>query len=140
MNLSVNHRHSYFAQDAVLVLQKNHNCYSKHTYKHMSHKDPHISKAHISHTQHSVLYFLSTAECPDLPDHANGMVVMAGNSVGDTATYICDPGFELVGVQTPNSQADGTWSDNPPTCKPIGMKSPLYCRMITYGCHKHKLP
>ena len=68
--------------------------------------------------------------CPDLTDPANGMVVMAGNSVGNTATYSCNSGFELVGAQTVTCQADGTWSDSPPTCEPIGMKSPLYCRMI----------
>ena len=58
------------------------------------------------------------------------MVVMAGNSVGNTATYSCNSGFDLVGAQTVTCQADRTWSDSPPTCEPIGMKSPLYCRMI----------
>ena len=74
--------------------------------------------------------FLSTAECPDLTDPANGMVVMAGNLVGNTATYTCDPGFALVGAPTVTCQANGMWSDSPPTCEPIGMKSPLYCRVI----------
>ena len=77
-----------------------------------------------------MLYFLSNAECPDLTDPVNGMVVMAGNSVGNTATYSCNSGFELVGAQTVTCQADEMWSDPPPTCEPIGMKSPLYCRMI----------
>ena len=82
----------------------------------------------VLNTQCSILS--PNAVCPDLTDPANGMVVMAGNSVGNTATYSCDPGFELVGVQTVTCQADRTWSDPPPTCEPIGMKSPLYCRMI----------
>ena len=28
------------------------------------------------------------------------MVISTGNSVGDTATYTCDPGFELIGDMT----------------------------------------
>ena len=39
----------------------------------------------------------STALCLDPPDIVNGTVTFTGNSVGDTATYTCDPGFELVG-------------------------------------------
>ena len=68
--------------------------------------------------------------CPDLTDPANGMVVMSGTLVGNTATYSCNSGFALVGAQTVTCQANGMWSDPLPTCEPIGMKSPLYCRMI----------
>ena len=39
----------------------------------------------------------STALCPDLLDIVNGTVTLTGNSVGDTATYTCDPGFEIDG-------------------------------------------
>ena len=74
-----------------------------------------------------VLYSLSNAVCPNLTDTANGrVVVFIGNSVGDTATYSCNPGFELVGAQTVTCQADGTWSDPPPTCQMMGKKRPLY--------------
>ena len=78
--------------------------------------------------------------CPDLTDPANGMVVMAGSSVGDTATYSCNSGFELVGIQTVTCQADGMWSDPPPTCEPIGMKSPPYCRVIIMAFTYSKPP
>ena len=39
----------------------------------------------------------STALCLGPPDIVNGTVTFTGNSVGDTATYTCDPGFELDG-------------------------------------------
>ena len=42
----------------------------------------------------------SAALCPDPVDIDNGMVTFTGNSVGDTATYTCDSGFELIGSAT----------------------------------------
>ena len=66
--------------------------------------------------------------------------MMAGNSVGNTATYSCNSDFELVGVQTVTCQADEMWSDPPPTCEQIGMKSPLYCRMMAFIYTYSKLP
>ena len=39
----------------------------------------------------------SAALCPDPADILNGMVTFTGNSVGDTATYTCNSGFELIG-------------------------------------------
>ena len=39
----------------------------------------------------------SAALCPDPADIVNGTVTFTGNSVGDTATYICNSGFELIG-------------------------------------------
>ena len=56
------------------------------------------------------------ALCPDLVDPVNGMVMMTGNSVGDTATYSCDDEFSLSGVDMVTCQGDGQWSDHPPTC------------------------
>ena len=55
--------------------------------------------------------------CPNLVNPANGMVVVTGNSVGDNATYTCDPGFELEGATTRTCQSDGTWSGIPPWCE-----------------------
>ena len=68
--------------------------------------------------------------CPNLVNPANGMVVVAGMSVGDIATYTCDPGFELEGVTTQTCQSDGTWSGIPPWCEStIGKrKIILLCR------------
>ena len=35
--------------------------------------------------------------CPDLVNIVNGALTFTGNSVGDTATYTCNSGFELIG-------------------------------------------
>ena len=42
----------------------------------------------------------SAALCDDPPIIVNGMRTFTGNSVGDTATYSCDPGFKLIGEST----------------------------------------
>ena len=39
---------------------------------------------------------------------------------GDTATYICDSGFSLVGPATRTCGADGAWSGSTPLCEMIG--------------------
>ena len=49
-------------------------------------------------------------------DPVNGMVMLTGNSVGDTTTYSCDDGFALSGEDMVTCQDDGKWSDPPPTC------------------------
>ena len=59
---------------------------------------------------------ISVALCPALTDPANGTVTWTGLIPGSTATYTCDEGFELNGVQNRTCQSDGTWSDVPPTC------------------------
>ena len=40
------------------------------------------------------------ALCSNLVDFNNGMVMFTGNSIGDTATYSCNSGFELDGGAT----------------------------------------
>ena len=63
----------------------------------------------------------SAALCPDPADVANGMVTFAANSVSDTATYICNSGFELIGSATVTcTQVDvnsATFSPAPPVCR-----------------------
>ena len=41
---------------------------------------------------------------------------LSGYSEGDTATYICNEGYELVGTPVINCEDGGTWDDPPPTC------------------------
>jgi hypothetical protein len=36
--------------------------------------------------------------CPDASNPANGVVSQSGNSEGDTATFACNDGYELVGA------------------------------------------
>ncbi len=42
----------------------------------------------------------SAALCNDPGNIGNGMVTFNGNSVGEVATYTCDPRFELIGNST----------------------------------------
>ena len=63
----------------------------------------------------------SVALCPDPVDIDNGMVTFTGNSVGDTATYTCNLGFELIGDATTTcTQVDvnsAAFSPQPPVCR-----------------------
>ena len=57
---------------------------------------------------------------PDAPD--NGDVAVDGNDLGDTATYICDAGFDLIGKAkaTCTEAADGesaSFIPAPPVCE-----------------------
>ena len=54
--------------------------------------------------------------CPPLTDPDNGMVTWTGLTPDSTATYTCDTGFELNGVETRTCLNNGTWSDDAPTC------------------------
>ena len=65
-----------------------------------------------------------TALCPDLANPTNGVVTLSGNSAGDTATYMCNGRFELVGVPVLNCQDDGTWDNPPPVCQSIEGEDP----------------
>ena len=53
----------------------------------------------------------------------NGMRTFTGNSVGDTANYNCDPGFELIGIAitTCTAAVDGNSATfpavPPPECR-----------------------
>ena len=57
------------------------------------------------------------AVCDVLSDPANGSVSTTGLGVGDTATYFCDYGYELIGDDTVTCQSSGSWSGPPPTCR-----------------------
>ena len=55
--------------------------------------------------------------CPTLGNPTNGVVDLSGTSVGDTATYTCDSGYELVGTPVLNCLANGAWDNSPPVCR-----------------------
>ena len=60
----------------------------------------------------------STAvDCDTLSDPANGQVSTSGTTFGETATYSCNTGYNLVGDNTRTCQADGMWSGSAPTCE-----------------------
>ena len=55
---------------------------------------------HVEYIYDSSHLSYSAALCSDSVAIDNGVVTFAGTSVGDTATYSCDPGFELIGNAT----------------------------------------
>ena len=62
----------------------------------------------------------SAALCPDPAAIVNGMRTFTGNSVGDTATYTCNPGFELIGSETTTCTRvtvnSASFTPDPPEC------------------------
>ncbi|XP_019633411.1 PREDICTED: uncharacterized protein LOC109476834 [Branchiostoma belcheri] len=55
------------------------------------------------------------AQCPPLTAPDNGRKT-GDNFYQDVVTFLCDPGYELVGLSSLTCQADRTWSGNVPTC------------------------
>ena len=65
-----------------------------------------------------VFLSLTAVDCGNLTDPANGQVNhTAGTTYGQTATYICNTGYNLVGDSTRTCQATGNWSGSEPTCQ-----------------------
>jgi hypothetical protein len=55
--------------------------------------------------------------CPSLPDPDNGTVDIGNATVGTTAVYSCNFGFELSSTTSAvTCQADGAWHGTPPSC------------------------
>ena len=70
-----------------------------------------------SNTIH-VFFLLTVVDCGTLTNPANGQVShTAGTTFGETATYSCDPGYNLVGGNTRMCQATGNWSGSTPACQ-----------------------
>ena len=65
-----------------------------------------------------IVYFHSTVvDCRTLNTTTNGQVSHPnGTTFGQTATYSCNTGYNLVGDSTRMCQADGMWSGSEPTC------------------------
>ena len=61
---------------------------------------------------------MTAIDCGKLHNPAIGQVShTAGTKFGQTATYTCDAGYNLVGVSTRTCQATGVWSGSEPTCQ-----------------------
>ena len=64
-----------------------------------------------------VFLFLAVVDCGTLNATANGQVSHPnGTTFGQTATYSCDTGYNLLEDITRTCQANGVWSGNEPTC------------------------
>ena len=67
-----------------------------------------------------LLLSLTAVDCGSLPDPANGRVDhTAGTSLGQTANYRCNTGYNLVGNSTRTCQPIGNWSGSAPTCQGV---------------------
>ena len=66
---------------------------------------------------HNVFLLSSVVDCNTLSDPADGQVSTTGTTFGETATYSCNPGYNLVGDNTRTCQATGNWSESEPTCQ-----------------------
>ena len=68
----------------------------------------------------NLLPLILTVDCGNLTDPTNGSVHhTAGTTNGQTATYSCYTGYNLVGNSTRTCQASGNWSGSAPTCQGI---------------------
>ena len=84
--------------------------------------------------KHSHIFLISTAvDCGNLTDPDNGQVDhTAGTTFGQTATYSCNTGFNLVGDSTRTCQATGNWSESAPACQSMLLKGNFTLFMCIY--------
>ena len=62
-------------------------------------------------------YFNTAVQCPPIGNPVNGSLLISGTGVyQDTALYVCEDGFNLVGMSERVCQSDGIWSGSAPTC------------------------
>ena len=58
----------------------------------------------------------SIVKCGGLSNPSNGQVSITNDTPGGTATYTCNSGYTLVGLETRTCQNNGEWSGSAPTC------------------------
>ena len=76
---------------------------------------------------------MAVVDCGTLADPANGRARhTAGTTFGQTATYSCNTGYNLVGVNTRACEATGVWSGSTPTCE--GRTHNWILRIICENC------
>ncbi|CAI7994708.1 P-selectin [Geodia barretti] len=74
--------------------------------------------------------------CPTLNDPDNGNLNLSGNSLGDTAVYTCNTGYNLMGESILTCGADSQWSGNPPVCELVqcpDLSSPMSGSLLISG-------
>ena len=80
---------------------------------------------------------LTAVDCGNLTDPGNGSVNhTAGTGLGQTATYSCNTGYNLVGDSTRTCQATGNWSGSAPTCQGVLLEGDDTLFMCVYA-HKN---
>ena len=80
-----------------------------------------------------MLYLLLTdMNCSTLTDPTNGQIsYTAGATFGQTATYSCNAGYNLVGDSTRICHATGVWSGSEPTCQGMLLLKLNYISSVT---------
>ena len=74
------------------------------------------------------IFLILTVDCGTLTDPDNGWVTLtAGTTLGQTATYSCNTGYNLEGNRTRTCQATGNWSESAPTCRGMLLHSVCLC-------------
>ena len=75
--------------------------------------------------------FFTAVNCGTLTNPANGQVThTAGATFGQTATYSCNTGYNLVGSSTRTCQATRVWSGSAPTCPGV-----YFVELSTKSCY-----
>jgi len=70
------------------------------------------------YTAHDLFPFLTAVNCGTLTIPANGQVSHTGGTTfGQTATYSCSIGYNLVGCNIRSCQATRAWSGSAPICQ-----------------------
>ena len=73
-----------------------------------------------------ILLISTVVDCGSLTDPAGGQVDhTSGTTFGQTATYSCNIGYNLVENSTRTCQAIGNWSGSAPTCVGMLLKDDL---------------
>ena len=83
-----------------------------------------------------------TVDCGNLTDPSNGQAThIAGTTFGQTATYSCNTGYNLVGDSTRTCQAAGNWSGSAPTCEGMYVNNwltnddAIWCGLTLAACY-----
>ena len=88
---------------------------------------------------HDIFLTLTVVDCGNLTDPVNGSVThTSGTTFGQTATYSCNTGYNLVGDSTRTCQATGVWSGSEPTCQSMLLKANT-CLGLAYLISTHKV-
>ncbi len=93
---------------------------------------PYYYRWSVSHLMYATAISLSLwteVTCPDdRVNPINGAIqIMTGLNFGSLVTYLCDPTYALIGTSTQTCEANGLWTDEPPTCQ-------SKCAGYTYSC------
>ncbi len=64
--------------------------------------------------------------CPSLSNPSNGIVSFNDLSIFSVATYSCNKGFFLVGLQVRECKTTGLWSEQEPVCQGAYNQTSMY--------------